>query len=42
LVKNGNGCIGFISFEKLTEIIKNIENKRKFARASQKCIAEKD
>lgn len=42
LVKNGPGYIGFLSFEKLAEIIKSIENKQKLFRASQRCIPEKD
>lgn len=42
LVKNGHGYVGVLSFEKLSEIVGVIENRKKLMRASQKCIAERD
>jgi serine/threonine protein kinase len=41
-VKNEAGYIGYLSFEKLSDIIDAIENKQILLRASQRCIGEKD
>jgi hypothetical protein len=42
LTKNGSGCIGFLSFEKLTEIIEILESRKKLMKASQKYIGERE
>lgn len=42
LIKEEEGCVGFLSFERLTEILTIIESRKKLMKASQKCIGERE